>query len=156
MVLRCALDSPPSDGLNVTSSKPWNIIHLLACRTPCRFVIHSNFLGPYGLESLEWTWSVSGFATDHTTWISWGQGPSNSSVKWPLLLLKKSQLILPNWRMLKIHNSIFLDAQFEVLFSHFSMTRLGNTKKVVLLRCCLLINMTNGIKLSYFCGNTKT
>jgi hypothetical protein len=32
--------------------------------------------------------------------------------------------------------------------SLFSMTRLGNTKSVVLSRCCLLVNMTNGIKLS--------
>ena len=36
-----------------------------------------------------------------------------------------------------------------LLFSLFSMTCLGNTKKVVLSRCRLLIYMTNGIKLSY-------
>ena len=38
----------------------------------------------------------------------------------------------------------------EVLFSLFSMTRLGNTKIVILSRCCLLINMTNDVKLSYY------
>ena len=37
-----------------------------------------------------------------------------------------------------------------VLFPLFSMTRLGNTKIVVFLRCRLLINMTNGVKLSYY------
>jgi hypothetical protein len=42
------------------------------------------------------------------------------------------------------------------LFSLFSMTRLGNAKKVVLSRCRLLMNMTNGVKLSYYRGNTKT
>ena len=29
-------------------------------------------------------------------------------------------------------------------------------KKVVLLRCCLLVNMTNGVKLSYYRGDMKT
>ena len=43
-----------------------------------------------------------------------------------------------------------------VLFSLFSMTHLGNAKNVVLSRCRLLVNMTNGIKLSYYRGNTKT
>jgi hypothetical protein len=37
-----------------------------------------------------------------------------------------------------------------VLFSLFSMTRLGNAKKVVLSRCRLLVNMTNGVKLSNY------
>ena len=43
-----------------------------------------------------------------------------------------------------------------VLFTLFSMTHLGNTKNVVLSRCCLLVNMTNGINLLYYQGNTKT
>jgi hypothetical protein len=37
-----------------------------------------------------------------------------------------------------------------VLFSFFSMIRLGNTKKVLLSRCRLLINMTKDVKLSYY------
>ena len=37
----------------------------------------------------------------------------------------------------------------SLLFSLFSMTPLGNTKNVVLSRCRLLVNMTNGLKLSY-------
>jgi hypothetical protein len=45
---------------------------------------------------------------------------------------------------------------FEQLFSLSSMTPLGNAKKVVLSRCRLLVNMTNGLKLSYYRGNTKT
>ena len=43
-----------------------------------------------------------------------------------------------------------------VLFFLFSMTRLGYTKSVVLSRCCLRINMINGVKLSYYRKNTKT
>ena len=35
------------------------------------------------------------------------------------------------------------------LFSLFSVTRLRNTQKIVLSRCRLLINVTNGVKLSY-------
>ena len=37
-----------------------------------------------------------------------------------------------------------------VQFSLFSMTRLGNTQKVVISRHRLLINMINGVKLSYY------
>ena len=36
----------------------------------------------------------------------------------------------------------FIIISFQLLFSLFSMTRLGNTKEVVLSRCRLLINMT--------------
>ena len=46
--------------------------------------------------------------------------------------------------------------EIGLLFSLFSMTRLGNTKEVVLSRCHHLIHMTNGVKLSYYLGNTKT
>jgi hypothetical protein len=42
-----------------------------------------------------------------------------------------------------------------LLFSLFSMTPLGNAKNVVLSRCRLLVNMTNGLKLLYYGGNTK-
>ena len=44
----------------------------------------------------------------------------------------------------------------SILFSLFSMTPLGNVKNVVLSRRRLLVNMTNGLKLSYYQGNTKT
>ena len=43
----------------------------------------------------------------------------------------------------------------KTLFSLFSMIHLGNTKRVVLSRCRLVINMTNGITLLYHRGNTK-
>ena len=42
-----------------------------------------------------------------------------------------------------------------LVFSLFSMTHLGNAKNVILSRCRLLVNMTNGIKLLYYQGNTK-
>ena len=38
----------------------------------------------------------------------------------------------------------------NILFSLFSMTPLGNAKNVLFLRCRLLVNMTNGLKLSYY------
>jgi hypothetical protein len=43
-----------------------------------------------------------------------------------------------------------------LVFSLFSMTPLGNAKIVILLRCRLLVHMTNGLKLSYYQGNTRT
>ena len=46
--------------------------------------------------------------------------------------------------------------EIGLLFSLFSMTRLGNAQNVVLSRCHPLVNMTNGVKLSYYQGNTKT
>jgi hypothetical protein len=42
------------------------------------------------------------------------------------------------------------DSMKQLLFSLFSMTRLGNTQKVGLLSCCLLINITRGVKLLYY------
>jgi hypothetical protein len=44
----------------------------------------------------------------------------------------------------------------KLLFLLFSMTCFGNAKDVVLSIFSLLINMTNGAKLSYYKGNTKT
>ena len=46
--------------------------------------------------------------------------------------------------------------KLSLLFSLFSMTRLGNTQEVVGSRCCLLVNLTNGVKLSYYGGILKT
>ena len=68
---------------------------------------------------------------------------------------------VPGWRanMQVISNkmvSCLMGDNNRILFSLFSMTRLGNAKKVVLSRCRLLVNMTSGIKLSYYRGNTKT
>ena len=34
------------------SCRTWNIIHCMPCRTPCRFLIHSNFRGPLGPQAL--------------------------------------------------------------------------------------------------------
>jgi hypothetical protein len=43
----------------------------------------------------------------------------------------------------------------NLMLSLFSTTWLRNKRKIVLLRCCLLISMTNGIKLSFYWGNSK-
>jgi len=60
--------------------------------------------------------------------------------------------------MIKISSLAYKNANLssKVLFSLFSMTSLGNTKYVVYSRCCLLADMTNGLKLLYYQGNTKT
>jgi hypothetical protein len=52
--------------------------------------------------------------------------------------------------------SLVVKEDRAILFSLFSMTPLENAKSVVLSSCRLLINMTNGPKLSYYRGNTKT
>ena len=38
----------------------------------------------------------------------------------------------------------------QILFYLFRMTDVQNTKKIVLSRCCLLLNMTNVIRFSYY------
>ena len=58
--------------------------------------------------------------------------------------------ITPTW--MKYY---FLREIFALLFSLFGMTRLGNTQKIVLSRCRLFINMTNGVSLSYYWENTN-
>ena len=67
-------------------------------------------------------------------------GPKNGYVK--------------DWCLKEI--ALHVTTMIIVLFSLFSMTPLGNAKNVMLLRCRLLVNMTNGLKLSYYRGNTKT
>ena len=37
---------------NAVYGSPWNIIHLLPRRTPCQFLIHSNFFGPSDPQGL--------------------------------------------------------------------------------------------------------
>jgi hypothetical protein len=53
-------------------------------------------------------------------------------------------------------NVMFTDKYYNVVFSLFSMTPLGNPTNVVLSRCCLLLNMANGLSLSYYRGNTNS
>jgi hypothetical protein len=43
-------------GPNAISSKPWIIVHLLPCRTPCRDLIHLNIFGPSFLQGLLYLW----------------------------------------------------------------------------------------------------
>ena len=54
------------------------------------------------------------------------------------------------------HSCIYTSKDMQLLFSLINMTRFGNTKNVVLSRWCLLVNMINGVKLSYYRGNKKT
>jgi hypothetical protein len=46
------VDPPLWGRLCAKSSRSWNIINCMPCRTPCRFFIHSfNFLGPVGPQN---------------------------------------------------------------------------------------------------------
>ena len=46
------LDSPLRGGLDALSSRPQDIIHLMPCRIPSRFIFfHSNFLGALGTQA---------------------------------------------------------------------------------------------------------
>jgi len=68
--------------------------------------------------------------------LAWGR------LEWSLSLVKSSLQNLQD-------QVVYIETMY-VLFSLFSMTPLGNAKNVVLSRCCLLINMTNGQKLLYY------
>jgi len=68
-------------------------------------------------------------------------------------------LILIKWKSgegFLIYTTIVGRTLLQLLFSLFSMTPLGNAKNVILSSCRLLVNMTNGLKLPYYQGNTKT
>jgi hypothetical protein len=45
------LDPPLGDGLDTKSSRPWNIIHCMPCKTPCRFAYPFK-LGHWGPQAL--------------------------------------------------------------------------------------------------------
>ena len=47
---------PPLGGrLDVNYGRPWNLIHSLPCRNPCRLSIHEVFFGPLGLHLRVWS-----------------------------------------------------------------------------------------------------
>ena len=41
--------------LSANSSKPWNNIHSLPCKSSCRLFVHGDFFGPLGLHLLVWS-----------------------------------------------------------------------------------------------------
>ena len=43
----CVWDPLLWGGLDAIFGSPWNVIHFNPCRNPCRYFIHSNFLGPF-------------------------------------------------------------------------------------------------------------
>ena len=64
--LSFVLDPPLQGGLDVKSGRPWNIIHCMPCKIPCRFCIHSNSLDPLrpSSSSEKWSRTVSAFPTN--------------------------------------------------------------------------------------------
>jgi hypothetical protein len=72
-----ALDEP-----KIISSRPWTIIRLVPCSSPCRYFIHLEFhwpLMPLGY-SLKWTWTLSGFFINHKICIWQVKGSQALSV----------------------------------------------------------------------------
>ena len=77
----------------------------------------------------------------------------------PSLRTWQVQRSLGIFRHFRIRWTISVPTKFSGIqvFSLFSMTHLEkqNKRRVVLLRCRLLISVTNGVKLSYYRGNAK-
>ena len=46
---------PPRDDLKKQSKWPWNMIHLMPCRNPCRLYIHLAFTYSVGPSSVVWS-----------------------------------------------------------------------------------------------------
>jgi hypothetical protein len=85
--------------LNENSGRPWNLIHSLPCKTPCRLFIHEVFFGPLGLHLR--VWSELGCSTPFRPMRALGLQRSRASVlcvKWPLDF---NQFICSsmNWRL---------------------------------------------------------
>ena len=82
---------PPKDGFWKESQWPWNMIHSMPCRNPCRHYIHLPFtyLLRWSLKhSVKWTWTgFSAFSTNESAWSVTinGHRLSISCVKWPFL-----------------------------------------------------------------------
>ena len=72
----------------------WNLILLLPHMTPSRFLMHLNFFGLSDLQGLVYSelglsptsWAITSFI------YHGGQGPSSSSVKWPLVIFKLKKM----------------------------------------------------------------
>ena len=49
--------------------RPWNLIHNLPCKTPCRLFIHKLFLWAFRPSTLcvKWTWTVSALSTNESS-----------------------------------------------------------------------------------------
>ena len=62
----------PEGGSNEKSGRPWNLIHSLPCRTPCRLFIHEIFFRPLGPppSCVKWTWTVSTILTYESSYIA--------------------------------------------------------------------------------------
>jgi hypothetical protein len=68
------------------SNTPWNVIHSLPCKKPCKILSSTWYFfvpGPL-CPSIKQNGTVSGFSTNPIICISRVQGPSTSSVKMPL------------------------------------------------------------------------
>ena len=68
------------------SGRPWNLIHNLSCRPPCRLFIHEVFFRPLGRHLR--VWSELNRLRPFNQWELLdcnGHGPSVLCVKWPLV-----------------------------------------------------------------------
>ena len=78
------LDIPLGGRPNKNFGRPWNLIHNMPCRSPCRLFIHEVFFGPLGLHLRVWS-NLDGLRP-FNQWelLDWnGHGPSVLCVKGP-------------------------------------------------------------------------
>ena len=71
------LDPPLWGGLDAKSGREWKIINFKPCRTPCKYFVHLNSLGPLRLSSSSAKWSrmILDFTTKERFQISIVTGP---------------------------------------------------------------------------------
>ena len=72
------LGLPPSGGFWQESKWPWNMIHLIPCRNPCKLYIHLAFTYSDGPPSVVWSELIgSAFSTNESAWIAMVTGPQS-------------------------------------------------------------------------------
>ena len=102
-------------GHDANFGRPWNIIHDMASRNPCRLYIHDNFwafrLSPSGVK---WTRMVSAFSTNvdrpcGAKWAKWGSALNQLShyVLLVLLFLTYMQLFKVCSPSMRFSNSLY-------------------------------------------------
>lgn len=93
---------PLFDGPNPIHDRPWNIIHLLPCRTPCRISIYSSIFDPLGYHGLVYNKLGPSMVSQPTTSIvHHSPRPSSYSVKWALLWVENNLIVQSNWKMMQ-------------------------------------------------------
>jgi hypothetical protein len=84
------LNLPPRGGFWKQSEWPWNMIHSMPRRNPCRLYIHRAFTYPlcWSLECSvkQWIWTGSAFSTNESAWSVMVMGSQSHVWSGPLCL----------------------------------------------------------------------